>query len=68
MFKIIGIETIPEYGMMDFLNGLDFYARPYEKWIEQEKQARFDGFKKENTEKHEKEGFVFAKEMENLCY
>lgn len=42
MFKIIGIETIPEYGMMDFLNGLDSYARPYEKWIEQEKQARFD--------------------------
>lgn len=42
MFKIIGIETIPEYGMMSFLDGLDSYARPYEKWIEQEKQTRFD--------------------------
>ena len=42
MFKIIGIETIPEYGMMDFLNGLDSYARPYEEWIEREKQARYD--------------------------
>lgn len=42
MFKIIGIETLPETGMMDFLEAVDSYAVPYTSWIKKEKQARFD--------------------------